>query len=171
MRPGTRPLSGCDELPLSEIAAAAEHRLTLIGRHRPKRGAKVVAARLGDAGQLIVIELDRGHPEPDAARRLDLTAPNRIDDQVVRDAEQPRDRGTARRIEQLSLLERARERLGHEIERELGLSDTRQHVGANDAEMAIVKGAEVARGTAPQQLGIRRRAQLHSPSTTEPLHV
>jgi hypothetical protein len=50
---------------------------------RTKRRAKIAATVLSDQPHLRVIELNRPHSHPDAARGLDLTAPDRIDDRVA----------------------------------------------------------------------------------------
>lgn len=123
---------------------------------------------LHDPRQLLVIELHRRHPQPNAADRLDLTTPGGIDDQVARDPQQPPDRGTARRIELRSLLQRPGERFGDHIEHHLRLPHARRHVSADHTEMSIVEEAVIARCAAPQQLHVRPLAQRHTPSTAQP---
>src|SRR6202012_3430659 len=63
--------------------------LTLLARQRRERGREIDRAALRDQLELLVVELRRRHPEPDAARSLDLASPAPVNEQGASDPDQP----------------------------------------------------------------------------------
>ena len=102
----------------------ADHRIALPTRRGRERSLQVLAAVLSDRRQLPVVALDPLHTQPRSAGCLHLAAPQRISDQVARDAQQPRDRRPAPRVTRPAFNKRAGERLGDHVKPDLWLTDS-----------------------------------------------
>jgi hypothetical protein len=72
---------------------------------------------------LLVLEGYRCHAQAQTADRLDLAAPEGVQHQVARDAEQPPDGRPAPRVVLGPFLERPRESLRDQVEDHLELTD------------------------------------------------
>ena len=108
--PGCQPTVGCGEPAGRKNTAASdrrvalveddapEHAVALVGGERCERRPQIDRAALGDQLELLILELDRLHPQTDSAGRLDLAAPYRVQDQVAGDPDQPPDCGPARLV-------------------------------------------------------------------------
>ena len=110
--------------------------------------------------ELLLLESDPLHAQAAAGSVIDPPPASRVEQQVPGDPDQPPDRGPAISVELPTALQRTGERLGDEIQHEIGVPvEAAAQISADQRIASFVQRGKTLGVAACQQLLIAQRAQ------------